>query len=139
MWGGGWLSGVSLRSLVLFEKRDKENTPELGSLHKASPFDSENNNGQQSALAERRKVRETEARQLRPAATERVKARMPQVPVLERTNSSTKYRTFTPARALGGTEVTPGPLSSEPGPQDGRAARGCEFSEVMSPGAKTRR
>ena len=59
---------MSLRGLVLFEKRDLENTSQLGSFHKATPFDGENNNGQQSGLAEESRT-ETEARQLRSAAT----------------------------------------------------------------------
>lgn len=51
---GGCLSRVSLRGLALFGKRHKENTPQLGSLQKAPAFDSENNDRQQSGLAERK-------------------------------------------------------------------------------------
>lgn len=66
----------------------------------------------------------------------------PQVLVLDRTKSSAKDRTLTPARAprLGVTEATSGRISSEPGPPNLRpgAARGRDFSTVTSPGAKTR-
>lgn len=61
---------------------------------------------------------------------------------MERTKSSAKYRTLTPARApgLGGTEATSGRISSELGPPNPRpgAARGRDFFTVTSPGAKTR-
>lgn len=95
------------------------------------------------ACGEEKSRRETEARQLRPAATEGQGTDAPadpapQVLVLERTNSSPKYRTLTAPCAPGGTEATPGRISSEPGPPDRRVARGRDFFNATSPGAKTR-
>lgn len=81
---GAWLSLVSLRSLVLCEKRDVENTSQLGSFHQSTPtpprFESENNTGQQSGLPEEKSRRETEARQLRSAATKGSRQECPRRP-----------------------------------------------------------
>lgn len=87
--------------------------------------------------------RETEAKQLRPAATEGQGTgaqadRAPQVPVLERTDFSAKYRTLKAACAPGGTEATPGRISSEPGPPNRIVARRRAFFDATSGGAKTR-
>lgn len=87
--------------------------------------------------------RETEARQLRPAAKEGQGTgaqahRAPQVPVLETTDFSAKYRTLKAACAPGGAEATPGRISSEPGPPNPRVARRRDFFDATSWGAKTR-
>lgn len=135
---------MSLRGLVLYEKRDLENTSQLGSFHKAPPFDGENNNGQQSGLAEESQT-ETEARQLRSAATKGSRHECPRrlgapAPSFEgKQIPLQKYRTLTPARAPGWvTDPTPGRVSSKPGPPDRRAVRGRDFSDETSLGAKTR-
>lgn len=66
----GWVAGVSPRGLVLFENRDKENTPNPGDLRKAPPFGGENNAGP-AVWAGGDRRRETEARGLGPAAAGR--------------------------------------------------------------------
>lgn len=137
-----WLSGVSLRGFVLFVERDKENTPQLGSHHKAPPFDSENNDGQQSGLAEWRKV----GGKLRPdthtCGHRGSRHRCPGQPGAPSRSLGEQIPLQNLARShqralRGGTEATPGRISSEPGPPDRRMPKGRDFSDATSRGAKT--
>lgn len=139
------MSEVSIRGLVLFEKRGKENTLQLGSLHKTPPFDNKNNAGQQPGLASRRKI----GGKLRPDSSdlrlrkERLKAQVPtgrpgsqfwreQIPLQNPC-------TLTPARAPRGTKATPGRelRTGTPRRESGAGGRFPRRSET-SPGAKTR-
>lgn len=147
-WGAEEVGGLGLvlEALFCLISGIKRTHPNLAAFRKHPPFDSENNDGQQCGWAcrEKKSRRETEARQFRPAATERVKARVPTPTGFPRSQFWTEQiplQNIARSHLLalrGETEETSGRISSEPGPPDRRVARGCDFFPEMCPGAKTR-